>query len=92
MNLVMLSVGAEDGVKKGYRFTISRGERYIGKVEVEKVFDDMSSAKILADWTKGPIKENDDASTRVFGGPLEGEPQEDEAPQEAPAGEPEEVF
>lgn len=66
VNLVMLSVGSDDGVKKGYRFTVYRGEQYVGKVEVEKVFSDMSSARILTDWTKGPIKENDDASTRVY--------------------------
>ncbi len=68
VNLVMLSVGSQDGVKKGYRFTVYRGEQYIGKVEVEKVFDDMASARILVDWTKQPIKENDDASTSVYGG------------------------
>ena len=76
IDLVMLSVGSLDGVKEGYRFTIYRGERYIGKVEVEKVFADMSSAKILADWTKEPIKENDDAATRVFGKPPPRQPHE----------------
>jgi organic radical activating enzyme len=66
VNLVMLSVGSDEGVKKGYRFTVYRGEEYVGKVEVEKVFSDMSSARILTDWTRKPIKENDDASTRVY--------------------------
>jgi len=66
VNLVMLSVGSDDGVKKGYRFTVYRGEQYVGKVEVEKVFSDMSSARILTDWTKSQIKEGDDASTRVY--------------------------
>ncbi len=66
VNLVMISVGSQDGVKKGHRFTVFRGEEYIGKIEVEKVFDDMASARILVDWTKEPIKENDNASTRVY--------------------------
>jgi len=66
VNLVMLSVGSDDGVKKGFRFTVYRGEDYVGKIEVEKVFSDMSSARILTDWTRKPIKENDDASTRVY--------------------------
>ncbi len=66
VNLVMISVGLDDGVKKGHRFTIFRGEEYIGKVEVEKVFADMASARILVDWTRQPIKENDNAATRVY--------------------------
>jgi hypothetical protein len=66
VNLVMLSVGSDDGVKKGFRFTVYRGEDYVGKIEVEKVFSDMSSARILTDWTRKSIKENDDASTRVY--------------------------
>jgi hypothetical protein len=66
VNLVMLSVGSDDGVKKGFRFTVYRGEQYLGKIEVETVFSDMSSARILTDWTKDQIKENDDASTRVY--------------------------
>ncbi len=68
VNLVMLSVGNDDEVKKGYRFTVYRLEQYIGKVEVEKVFSDMCSARILPDWTKEEVKEGDDASTRFGGG------------------------
>ncbi len=66
VNLVMLSVGKSDGVKKGYRFTVYRGDQYIGKVEVEALFDDMCSARILPDWTKHEIKEGDTANTRVY--------------------------
>ena len=68
VNLVMLSVGQDDGVRRGHRFTIYRREQYIGKVEVEKVFADMASARILVDWTKEDIVENDDASTSVYSG------------------------
>jgi len=56
VKLVMLSVGTDDGVKKGYRFTIYDGERYVGKVEVERPFSDMCSARILPDWTKEKIR------------------------------------
>ncbi len=65
VNLVMLSVGTDDGVKKGYRFTIYDGERYVGKVEVERPFSDMCSARILPDWTKEEIREGYDASTAL---------------------------
>ena len=66
VNLVMLSVGKSDGVKKGFRFIIFRGDQYIGKVEVESLFDNMCSARILPDWTKKEIKEGDTANTRVY--------------------------
>ncbi len=65
--MVMISVGSDDQVRKGYRFTVYRGERYVGKVEVEKVFSDMCSARILSDWTKEKIKEGDDVSTGIGG-------------------------
>lgn len=63
VNLVMLSVGKDNGVTKGLRLTVYRDERYVGKVEVEKVFNDVCSARIIQDWTKGSIKEGDDAAT-----------------------------
>ena len=63
VNLVMVSVGKDDQVRKGYRFTVYRDEEYIGKVEVENVFNDMCSARILPDWTKKSIKEGDDVSS-----------------------------
>jgi len=69
VNLVMLSVGSDDGVKTGYQFTITRGEKRIGTVEVEKVFADMSSARIIRAW-KDAIKEGDAAAVGL-GGRLE---------------------
>jgi hypothetical protein len=67
VNLVMVSVGTDQKVRKGYRFTVFREDRYIGKVEVEKVFDNMCSARILSDWTKEKVKEGDDVSTMTGG-------------------------
>jgi len=46
VNLVMLSVGTLQNVKPGYRFTISRGDQYVARVQVEKVYPDMCSARI----------------------------------------------
>lgn len=65
-NLVMLSVGSQNEVKQGYRFTVYRDSEYLGKVEVEKIFPDMCSARILTDFTEKQIKEGDSASTRVY--------------------------
>jgi hypothetical protein len=47
VQLVMISLGSQQGVKPGYQFTISRGDQYIGKVQVEKVYPDMCSARYV---------------------------------------------
>ncbi len=69
MNLVMISVGTAQGVKPGFRFTISRGDKYIGKVQVERVYPDMCSAKILSNLGSGAeVQIHDQAKSRVFNG------------------------
>lgn len=67
VNLVMISVGADDGVKKGYHFTVYRGSLYIGQLIIEDVFKDMSSARMkLETMAKGQqILEGDNVSTRI---------------------------
>lgn len=67
VNLVMISVGADDGVKKGYHFTIYRGSLYIGQLIVEDVFQDMSSARMkLETMAKNQqVLEGDNVSTRI---------------------------
>lgn len=67
VNLVMVSVGADDGVQKGYHFTVYRGSLYIGQVVVEDVFKDMCSARMkLETMAKGQeILEGDNVSTRI---------------------------
>lgn len=50
VGLVMISAGSLQGVKPGFRFVISRGSEYIGKVQIDTVYPDMCSAKILPDF------------------------------------------
>ncbi|MBN1808967.1 MAG: hypothetical protein JW909_07835 [Planctomycetes bacterium] len=67
VNLVMLSVGQNDGVKKGYSFSVYRKDKFVGKVRIEKVYDDMCAGVILASYQSGEteIEEGDDANTRL---------------------------
>jgi uncharacterized protein len=67
VNIVMLSVGSDDKVKPGYRFTVFSDDQFVGKVEVEQVFSDMCAARILRDWTKGEVKEGFDVATGPYG-------------------------
>ncbi len=64
VDLVLLSKGSQHDVKPGYEFVVYRGDKYIGRVVVERVLPTMSSARILPEkLQKGEnIKEGDDAA------------------------------
>lgn len=66
--IVMVSIGKDDGVEKGYQFTVYRGSEYIGRVVVEEVYKDMSAARILSNITPGTIRKGDNVTTRIGGG------------------------
>jgi hypothetical protein len=63
--LVMLSVGADDGVQRGFVFYLWRDDKYIGKATVEKVYQDMCSARLELPL-KDEVAEGDNASTRIY--------------------------
>ncbi len=58
-NFVVLDLGEDSGVEPGTILTITRDGAVLGKVEVENVYEDMSSAIILPQWQKGPFMEDD---------------------------------
>ncbi|MCY3023157.1 MAG: hypothetical protein NTW87_29625 [Planctomycetota bacterium] len=64
--LVMISAGSQQNVKPGYQLTISRGDQYIAKVQVDRVYPDMCSAKVVPGMQKQgtEIQINDDARSR----------------------------
>jgi len=64
VGLVMISAGTQQGVKPGFQFTISRGEQFIGKVQVDRVYPDMCSAKIVQGMQKGEIQVHDEARSK----------------------------
>lgn len=61
--MVVLSVGAEDKVESGFNFTVSRGDKLIGKVETTKVTSDLAGAKVI--YTTGDIQVGDQVTTRL---------------------------
>jgi len=63
--LVMLSVGKDDGVKKGFQFTVYRKDKYIGRIVVDEVYKDSSAARILKSMTKRAIRKSDRVTTRI---------------------------
>jgi len=56
---VIINIGAKDKITKGTVLFISRKDRFAGKIEVDRVFEDMCSANILKEWQKMNIKVGD---------------------------------
>jgi hypothetical protein len=67
VDLVMLSVGEDEGVAKGDKFTVYRGSQFIGQVVVEEPYKDMSAARIIKDMTTKEIQKGDSVTTRIGG-------------------------
>lgn len=63
LGLVLLSSGSDDGVKKGYEFTIYRADKFIAKVIVETVFNDLAGCRVTLEKSK--VEEGDLATTRI---------------------------
>lgn len=64
VGLVMISAGTQQGVKPGFQFTVSRGDQYVAKVQVDRVYPDMCSAKVIGGMQKKEIEVHDEARSR----------------------------
>jgi hypothetical protein len=56
---VVVNIGEKDGIKNSQILTVFRGTQPLGKVQVERIYDTMSSAVILPDQTMKDIQEGD---------------------------------
>lgn len=56
---VVVNIGEKDGIKNSDILTVFRGTELIGKVQVERIYDTMSSAVILSDVIIKDIQEGD---------------------------------
>ena len=62
--IYVISLGSEDSVKVGYKYTVSRGSHYVGQITVTGVEAKMANASSVAGMSNGPIQVNDDISNR----------------------------
>jgi len=63
--LVVLSVGKDQKVQEGYQFTVYRGDKFVGKVQVIKVYDDLAGARVLYTQDGEAIQVGDQAATQL---------------------------
>jgi hypothetical protein len=63
-NLVVLSVGSKDQVRKNFEFTVYRDDDFVATVNVFDVREDKCAARIVA--RKQPVQVGDFAATRIL--------------------------
>ena len=58
-DFIVMNLGKNHGLSVGQEFQIVRGNEVLGKVKVEKVYDELSAAAILPESRKDSIREGD---------------------------------
>jgi predicted RNase H-like nuclease (RuvC/YqgF family) len=56
---VVLNIGDESGVVKRGVMVVARGDKFIGKVQIDKVENNKCVANVMPEWSQGPIIEGD---------------------------------
>ena len=63
-NIAVISLGAEDGVRAGFRYTVSRGSEYVAMIEITDVQAKQSAGRAIKGLQKAPIQRGDRVMTR----------------------------
>jgi hypothetical protein len=58
-DFIVMNLGKNQGLSVGQEFQIIRGSEVLGKVKVEKIYDELSAAAILPESKKSSIREGD---------------------------------
>jgi hypothetical protein len=63
--LVEVSIGADDGLAAGNTLEVSRGDRYLGRIEILETSPDRSVGRVDRRSQTGQIQEGDRVATRI---------------------------
>ena len=63
--LVLISIGSDEGLRAGHFLEVSRKGRYVGKLKVRNTEPDRAVAEILRDYSEGILKEGDRVDTTL---------------------------
>lgn len=63
--LIQVSIGSDDGLKKGHKVEIFRGTKYLGRAEILKVNPDKAIGRVDPRFQEGRIQESDRVATRL---------------------------
>ena len=62
-NIVVISLGSEDGVKAGFKYTVSRGSSFVAEIQITNVQTKSAAGKVLTGLGKTAVKTGDDVMT-----------------------------
>jgi hypothetical protein len=65
IQLVEVSIGADDGLKTGNTLEVSRGAKYLGRLEIIETSPDRSVGRVNTRFQQGTIQEGDRVATRI---------------------------
>ncbi len=63
--LVMISAGADDGLKSKHVLEVYRGSTYLGRIEVVTTESNQAVCKVLSQYQTGEIMEGDSVSSKI---------------------------
>ena len=63
-NVAVISLGSEDGVRPGFRYTVSRGNQYVGLIEITDVQARQSAGRSIKNLQKSNIQSGDRVMSR----------------------------
>lgn len=63
--LVLVSIGYDEGLRQGHFLEVTRGKRYVGKLRVRSTDPDRAVAEILEDFSEGILQEGDRVDTTL---------------------------
>lgn len=63
--LVLVSIGADEGLRKGHMLEVTRAGRYVGKLKIRNTTPDRAVAEILEDFSEGILQEKDRVDTTL---------------------------
>lgn len=64
-DLIEISLGSDDGLRKGHKLDVYRNGQYLGRVEVMDTQPDRAVASVMKEYRRGIIKKDDRVSTKL---------------------------
>ena len=64
-DLIEISIGSDDGLRKGHRLEVFRNNAYLGRIVVVETAPDQAVGRILPEYRKGIIRKGDRVATKL---------------------------
>ena len=58
-DFIVMNLGKSQGLEIGQEFAVVRGQQVLGRVKIEKIYDELSAAAIMPESNKDAIREGD---------------------------------